>query len=82
LPPGYDANSWYGISAPKNTPAEIVDKLNRQINAVVADLGFDMRLAALGNVPVSMTPAELGRFIAEETNKWAKVVKFADIMPE
>jgi tripartite-type tricarboxylate transporter receptor subunit TctC len=80
--PGYDANSWYGISAPQNTPTEIVDKLNRQINAVVADPGFDMRLAALGNVPVSMTPAELGKFIAEETEKWAKVVKFADIKPE
>jgi tripartite-type tricarboxylate transporter receptor subunit TctC len=80
--PGYDANSWYGISAPRNTPTEIVGKLNREINAVVADPGFYTRLAALGNVPMSMTPAEFGQFTAEETEKWAKVVKFAGIKPE
>jgi tripartite-type tricarboxylate transporter receptor subunit TctC len=75
--PGYDASSWYGISAPKNTPTEIVGKLNKEINAVVADPGFNTRLAALGNVPMSMTPADFGKFIVEETEKWAKVVKFA-----
>jgi tripartite-type tricarboxylate transporter receptor subunit TctC len=80
--PGYDANNWYGISAPRNTPTEIADKLNKQTKAVVADPEFDMRLAAPGNVPVSMTPAELGKFSAEETEKWAKVAKFADIKPE
>jgi tripartite-type tricarboxylate transporter receptor subunit TctC len=80
--PGYDASSWYGISAPKNTPTEIVDKLNKEINAVVADPGFDARLAALGNVPISMTPADFGKFIVDETEKWGKVVKFAGIKPE
>jgi tripartite-type tricarboxylate transporter receptor subunit TctC len=80
--PGYDASSWYGISAPRNTPTAIVDKLNREINAVVADPAFAARLAALGNVPMSMTPAAYGGFIADETEKWAKVVKFAGIQPE
>ncbi len=80
--PGYDANSWYGISAPKSTPGEIVGKLNKEINAVVADPTFSRRLAALGNVPMSMTPAEFGKFTAEETEKWAKVVKFAGINPD
>jgi tripartite-type tricarboxylate transporter receptor subunit TctC len=72
--PGYDASSWYGISAPRKAPTEIVDRLNREINAIVADPGFDMRLAALGNVPVSMTPAAFGKLIAEETERWAGVV--------
>jgi tripartite-type tricarboxylate transporter receptor subunit TctC len=80
--PGYDANSWDGISAPKNTPTEIVGKLNKEINAVVADPGFRARLAALGNVPMLMTPADFGKFIVEETEKWAKVVRFAGIKPE
>jgi tripartite-type tricarboxylate transporter receptor subunit TctC len=80
--PGYDASSWYGISAPRSTPTEIVDRLNREINAVVADPAFVTRLTALGNVPVSMTPAAFGRFIADETEKWAKVVKFAGIQPD
>jgi tripartite-type tricarboxylate transporter receptor subunit TctC len=80
--PSYDASSWYGISAPKNAPTEIVDKLNRAISAIIADSGFGARLAALGNVTVSMTPAEFGKFIADETEKWGKVVKFAGINPE
>jgi tripartite-type tricarboxylate transporter receptor subunit TctC len=80
--PGYDASSWDGISAPKNTPAEIVGKLNNEISAVVADPGFGARLAALGNVPMLMTPADFGKFIVEETEKWAKVVRFAGIKPE
>jgi tripartite-type tricarboxylate transporter receptor subunit TctC len=80
--PGYDAGSWTGIVAPRNTPAEIVEKLNKEISAVIADPGFAARLAALGNVPMPMTPADFGKFIADETEKWAKVVKFAGIKPE
>jgi tripartite-type tricarboxylate transporter receptor subunit TctC len=80
--PGYDASSWDGISAPKNTPTEIVGKLNNEISAVVADPGFGARLAALGNVPMLMRPADFGKFIVEETEKWAKVVRFAGIKPE
>jgi tripartite-type tricarboxylate transporter receptor subunit TctC len=80
--PGYDASAWDGISAPRNTPAEVVEKLNQEISAVIADPGFAARLAALGNVPMPMTPAGFGKFIADETEKWAKVVKFAGIKPE
>jgi tripartite-type tricarboxylate transporter receptor subunit TctC len=79
--PGYEA-STYGIGAPKNTPAEIVQKLNREINAALADPKMKARLADLGGVPMSMTPAEFGKFIADETEKWAKVVKFAGIKAE
>jgi tripartite-type tricarboxylate transporter receptor subunit TctC len=80
--PGYDTGSWCGISAPRSTPAEIVEKLNKEISAVIADPAFDARLAALGNVPMPMTPLDFGKFIADETEKWAKVVKFAGIKPE
>jgi len=80
--PGYDTGSWCGISAPRSTPAEIVEKLNKEISAVIADPAFAARLAALGNVPMPMTPADFGKFVADETEKWAKVVKFAGIKPE
>jgi tripartite-type tricarboxylate transporter receptor subunit TctC len=76
---GYDASSWYGISAPRNTPVAIVNVLNKEINATVADPAFDAKLAALGNMPMAMTPSDFGKFIADETEKWAKVIKFAGI---
>jgi tripartite-type tricarboxylate transporter receptor subunit TctC len=79
---GYEASSWYGFSAPKNTPAEIVDRLSREVGTLVADPAFTTRLAALGNIPVVMTPAEFGAFIAAETDKWGKVVKAAGIKVE
>jgi tripartite-type tricarboxylate transporter receptor subunit TctC len=77
--PGYEASGWLGIGAPSGTPAEIIEKLNKEINAVVADRDLKARLVALGIVPMSMTPAEFGKFIADETDKWAKVIKFANI---
>jgi len=80
--PGYEASAWQGIGAPKNTPAEIVDKLNKEINAGLADSKMKARFADLGAVPIPMTPAEFGKFIAEETEKYAKVIKFAGIKPE
>jgi tripartite-type tricarboxylate transporter receptor subunit TctC len=80
--PGYEATSWFGVVAPKNTPNEIVDKLNKEINAFVADPNMKARLADLGTVPMPMTPAEFGKVLAEETEKWAKVIKFADIKVE
>ncbi len=80
--PGYEASQWYGISAPKNTPAEIVGKLNREINAGIADPAMKARLAALGGEPLPGSSAEFGRLIAEETEKWAKVVRAAGIKPE
>jgi tripartite-type tricarboxylate transporter receptor subunit TctC len=77
--PAYEASGWYGVGAPKNTPAEIVDKLNREINAALADPKLKARLADLGAEPMSMTPAEFAKFVVEETEKWGKVVKFAGI---
>jgi tripartite-type tricarboxylate transporter receptor subunit TctC len=80
--PGYEASQWYGISAPKNTPAEIVGKLNREINAAIADLKMQARFAAIGGEPLPGSPADFGRLIAEETEKWAKVVRAAGVKPE
>jgi len=77
--PGYEAIQWYGIGVPKKTPTEIVDKLNREINAAVAAPKLRARFADLGVEPMSMTPAEFEKFIAVETEKWAKVVKLAGI---
>jgi len=80
--PGYDATTWYGLAAPKNTPAEIVDKLNKEIKAALADPKLRARLAELGAEPLAMSPAEFATFIADETEKWGKVVKFAGIKAE
>jgi tripartite-type tricarboxylate transporter receptor subunit TctC len=81
--PGYDAGDWYGIGAPKGTPAEIVDKLNQDINAVLTDPKMKARMADLGmTVQMSRTSAEYGAFIADETEKWRKVVKFSGAKPD
>jgi tripartite-type tricarboxylate transporter receptor subunit TctC len=80
--PGYETSQWYGISAPKNTPAETVQKLNREINVAIADTTMKARLAALGGEPLPGSPAELGKLIAAETEKWAKVVRAAGLKPE
>lgn len=77
--PGYEATAWFGIGAPKNVPSEIVDKLNREINAGLADATLKDKLTSLGGMPMPMSPPEFGALIASETNKWAKVVKFAGI---
>jgi tripartite-type tricarboxylate transporter receptor subunit TctC len=79
--PDYEADSWFGIVAPKSTPTEIISKLNEEINAVVADPRMKAQLVDLGVRPLSMKPAEFGKLIAEQTVKWAKVIKFADIKP-
>lgn len=80
--PGYETSTWYGIGAPKKTPAEIVDRLNKEINVGLADPGMTARLAALGSSAFPVSPAEFGKFIADETEKWAKVIKFARIEPD
>jgi tripartite-type tricarboxylate transporter receptor subunit TctC len=80
--PGYEASAWFGVGAPKSTPAEIIDKLNKEVNAALADAKVRARLADLGSVPMPMTPAEFGKFIGDETEKWGKVVKFAGIKAE
>jgi tripartite-type tricarboxylate transporter receptor subunit TctC len=77
--PGYEASTWGGLGAPKNTPAEIINKLNREINAGLADAKLKARLADLGAEAFARSPAEFRKFIADETEKWAKVVKFAGI---
>ena len=80
--PGYEASSWFGVGAPRNTPTEIVDKLNKEINAGLADPKIKARLADLGVTVFSGSPADFGKLIADETEKWGKVVKFAGLKPD
>jgi tripartite-type tricarboxylate transporter receptor subunit TctC len=79
--PGYEVSSWFAIGAPKATPAEIVDKLNAEINAGLADPKTKVRIAEMSSAPLPLTPAALGKLIADETEKWAKVVKFSGARP-
>jgi tripartite-type tricarboxylate transporter receptor subunit TctC len=80
--PGYAASQWYGLGAPRNTPAEIVDRLNKEINAALTDPRMKARFADIGGEALPGTPAEFGKFLVDETEKWAKVVKFAGLKPE
>jgi tripartite-type tricarboxylate transporter receptor subunit TctC len=80
--PGYEAGGWNGIGAPKNSPKEIIEKLNREINTALADPSLKAQLAALGNTAVTGSPADFGKLIAEDTEKWAKVVKFSGAKPD
>jgi tripartite-type tricarboxylate transporter receptor subunit TctC len=80
--PGYESSTWYGIAAPKNTQAVIVEKLNRTINAALADPALQARLRDFGGSAIGGSPADFGRLIADETEKWAKVVKFSGVKPE
>ena len=77
--PGYEVSIWYGIAAPKGTPPEIVGKLNQAVNTVLADPKLQARLAELGGEPMPMAPAEFGKLVADETEKWAKVIQTANI---
>jgi tripartite-type tricarboxylate transporter receptor subunit TctC len=80
--PGFEAGDWLGLGAPKKTPAAIVDKLNSEIAAALADPKITARFADLGGTPLALTPAEFGKLLAEETEKWAKVVKFSGAKPD
>lgn len=80
--PDYEATSWAGIGAPAHTPAEIIDKLNRETNAALAESKLKAQLANFGAVVMTSSPADFGKFIASEIDKWAKVVRFANIKPE
>jgi tripartite-type tricarboxylate transporter receptor subunit TctC len=80
--PGYEASGWYGIAAPKATPPEIVEKLNKEINAALADAKMKERLADLGCLVFAGSPADLERFIVGETERWAKVIRAAGIKAE
>jgi tripartite-type tricarboxylate transporter receptor subunit TctC len=79
--PGYEVSSWFGIGAPRNTPTEIVNLLNTEINAGLADPKMKVRIAKMSSVPLALTPAEFGSLIVEETEKWAKVIRAANIKP-
>jgi len=80
--PGYEASQWYGLGAPRTTPAEIISKLNSEINAGLADPRLMARLADLGVDPMSMTSADFGKLIANETEKWGKVIWTSNIKAE
>jgi tripartite-type tricarboxylate transporter receptor subunit TctC len=82
LVPGFDAYLWHGIGAPRNTPNEIVSRLNEEVNAVLSDPNLKARLASLGGEPMTMTTAAFGQFIADETEKWAKVIRATGIRAE
>jgi len=80
--PGYEASQWYGLCAPKNTPVDIIDRLNKEVNAALADPRMKARFADIGGEPLAGSPAAFAKLIADETEKWAKVVKFAGLKPE
>jgi tripartite-type tricarboxylate transporter receptor subunit TctC len=80
--PGYEASVWYGIAGPKGMPPEVIDILNKAVNAALADPKMQERVVQLGGTPMPMSPAEFGKLLADETVKWAKVVKFANISVE
>jgi tripartite-type tricarboxylate transporter receptor subunit TctC len=80
--PGYEASAWFGVGAPKSTPAEIVEKLNKEINAALADHNIKARLADVGSTALSASPADFGKLIADETEKWGKVIRAANIKAE
>jgi tripartite-type tricarboxylate transporter receptor subunit TctC len=79
--PGYEVSQWYGVGAPKDTPAEVINRLNKEINAVAADPLIKERLAGLGVNPISMTSAAFGKFVADETENWGQVIRAANIKP-
>jgi tripartite-type tricarboxylate transporter receptor subunit TctC len=79
---GYEASAWFGVGAPKNTPAEIVDKLNKEINAALADSKMKSRLADLGGTVLPGSPGNFGKLIIDDTEKWGKVIRAANIKPE
>ena len=77
--PGYEASTWYGVGAPKATPAEVIDKLNKEINAGLADPKMKARLADLGGEVLALLPADFGKLIADETEKWGNVIRTLNI---
>ena len=80
--PGYEASTWWGVGAPRNTPVGVIEKLNREINEGLADSKIKARFAELGGTVLPGSPADFGKLVADETEKWAKVIKFANIKPD
>ena len=79
---GYEASNWFGVGAPKATPAEIIEKLNKEINAGLAEPKMKARLADLGGDVLTLSPADFGKLIAEDTEKWRRVIRAANIKPQ
>jgi tripartite-type tricarboxylate transporter receptor subunit TctC len=77
--PGYIVNGWLGLGAPKGTPIEIVDRVNKETNAVLAEPAIKARLAQVGGIPLAGSPSDFGRHVAEATERWGKVIKFANL---
>jgi tripartite-type tricarboxylate transporter receptor subunit TctC len=82
LVPGYEVSTWYGLCARAGTPAEAIAKINNEINAALADPTMKVRLADLGGIPIAGSPGDFGKLIADETEKWAKVIRRAGIRAE
>jgi tripartite-type tricarboxylate transporter receptor subunit TctC len=80
--PGYEASGFYGLGVPKNTPPEVIDRLNREVNAGLADPKMKARLADTGGTVLAGSPTDFGKLIAEETDKWGKVIRAANIKPD
>jgi tripartite-type tricarboxylate transporter receptor subunit TctC len=80
--PGYEVSNWFGLGMPRNTPEEIVNMLNKAVNDALADPTLKARLAALGGTTIPGSPADFGKLIADETEKWGKVIRAANIKPE
>jgi tripartite-type tricarboxylate transporter receptor subunit TctC len=80
--PGYEVRLWHGVAAPKDTPADVIARLNDAVKAGLADPEMNKRLADIGAVPMPMSPAEHGKFIAEDAAKWGRVVKFSGLKPD
>ena len=80
--PGYEVRAWFGIGAPRNTPTDIIEKLNKEINAALADPKIKARLAEMGGTVLAGSPSDFGKLIAEETEKWGKVIRAANIKLE
>jgi tripartite-type tricarboxylate transporter receptor subunit TctC len=80
--PGYEASAWFGMGAPKNTPIEIIERLNMEVNASIADPKFQARPANLGGAVLAGSPADFGKLISDETKKWGKVIVAANIKPQ
>jgi tripartite-type tricarboxylate transporter receptor subunit TctC len=80
--PGYEASSWFAIGAPKNTPVSVITKLNKEVNEALADPHLEARLSDLGGMMLPHTPADFGNLVAEETEKWARVIRAQNIKPE
>ena len=80
--PGYEASAWYGLGAPRGTPPEIIEKLNKTVNAILADPAVKKKFADMGATLIMSSPADFGKYVADETEKWGKVVKFSGAKPD